>query len=633
MKNSIKSLFVTALMLPAFGVFSSAFAYEMVEAETVFPKAKDNQNAPQLSAGVEKKEFTIPNPLDELTLRRIREAEKANLAVQPAEKKSDISIDSKKLEYYDETGELEATGDVVITSSNGTVVTADRAVYDKTLNVIKLYDNVILIKEGNKLEGEYMAIDLNEENALMDTVVASFGTLVRMRAPEAYAYADRIEAVNGSIELARKIELDLQSSGFESYSNMFIQDNDISFDTKRKRTSPYKIKAKEILVKSQKDHDSLTLKNADLYYKKFKIITLNNVELFSDKEMNYIEASIPVDIGSISDFGQYVGLGYIFKLPTGASLKVSPALVYVDELGVGVLSALKTKRLNLEAAWATSSENLILNGEYKFNDRLTAEFARHSYKDEWFIGGKRAGHLAQLVYDDSYRINDIDATFRHRITAGYASDYLKEHQESNNYGTMRLRWQNELSKNIFSVSNKEQDLNLSFGVFGQSMATVYGTGETTALVRGGPMISSRIKNWKSNISYAVGGFHGASPFKFDEYTYGKSSINIDESLKLCRFLSIGYRGVISPLKDNSDKDLMTENRFYAIAGPDDIKMAFSYDTIRHNAHLDVMFLLGTDSTKVDFEKMTIKNPEKLHKKTPLFNKDLQYRKIKVPESL
>ncbi len=158
---------------------------------------------------------------------------------------------------------------------------------------------------------------------------------------------------------------------------------------------------------------------------------------------------------------------------------------------------------------------------------------------------------------------------------------------------MRLRWQNELSKNIFSVSNKEQDLNLSFGVFGQSMATVYGTGETTALVRGGPMISSRIKNWKSNISYAVGGFHGASPFKFDEYTYGKSSINIDESLKLCRFLSIGYRGVISPLKDNSDKDLMTENRFYAIAGPDDIKMAFSYDTIRHNAHLDVMFLEQT----------------------------------------
>ncbi len=90
-----------------------------------------------------------------------------------------------------------------------------------------------------------MAIDLNEENALMDTVVASFGTLVRMRAPEAYAYADRIEAVNGSIELARKIELDLQSSGFESYSNMFIQDNDISFDTKRKELRHIKLRQKK----------------------------------------------------------------------------------------------------------------------------------------------------------------------------------------------------------------------------------------------------------------------------------------------------------------------------------------------------------------------------------------------------
>ena len=45
------------------------------------------------------------------------------------------------------------------------------------------------------------------------------------------------------------------------------------------------------------------------------------------------------------------------------------------------------------------------------------------------------------------------------------------------------------------------------------------------------------------------------------------------------------------------------------------------------------FSLEQTAQKVDFEKMTIKNPEKLHKKTPLFNKDLQYRKIKVPESL
>ena len=63
----------------------------------------------------------------------------------------------------------------------------------------------------------------------------------------------------------------------------------------------------------------------------------------------------------------------------------------------------------MEAAWATSSENLIVDGEYNFTDRLKADFARHAYKDEWFIGSKRAGHLAQLVYEDSYNVRDIDA--------------------------------------------------------------------------------------------------------------------------------------------------------------------------------------------------------------------------------
>ena len=102
---------------------------------------------------------------------------------------------------------------------------------------------------------------------------------------------------------------------------------------------------------------------------------------------------------------------------------------------------------------------------------------------------------------------------------------------------------------------------------------------------------------------------------------------------LTKHLSIGYRGTISPLKDNSDNDLFTENRFYVIAGPDDIKVAFSYDTIRENAYLDFMFLLGTDNTGITYEKLTIKDPDKLRKKEPGFMKDWQYRKIKVPENL
>ncbi|MCX4275480.1 MAG: hypothetical protein OSJ27_06840 [Candidatus Gastranaerophilales bacterium] len=628
----------------------AAFAYETVRAVTVIPEDKKEKEefkavttnrhydrgavVKGYSIPEDKKEFTIPNPLDEITLRKIRETNRAGAQAVKAEKdKSAITIDSKVLEYFDERGEVEARGNVVVKSSTGTVITSDRATYDKNANIVKLFGNVVLKKDANVINGEYMLVDLNEENALIDSPIINIGSVIRLHAAEGYAYTDRFEAINGNVELARKVEMCLQTSGFNRYDNMLIQDDIVSFDTKKQRLSPYKIKTKEILVKPGKDHDSLILKNADLYYKKTKLVSMASMELFADKEMNQIEANIPLEMGSISHFGQYVGLGYIFKLPMGGNLKVAPALVYDDEFGVGVLGRLKTKRLNLEAAWATSSENLIVDGEYNFTDRLKADFARHAYKDEWFIGSKRAGHLAQLVYEDSYNVRDIDAVFKQRFTAGYASDYQTEHQERDNYGTMRLRWQAELRKHIMGISNEEQDMYLNFGALTQTMATVYGTGETFALVRGGPYIDSRIKNWQSRIRYAIGGTNGRSPFEFDEYTYGKSSIDIDESLKLGKYLSVGYRGVISPLKDNDDKDLLTENRFYAIAGPEDIKVAFSYDTIRSSVNFDFMFLLGTDSTNIEYDKITVREPDKLQKTDKGVNKDKGLWRVKVPEDL
>ena len=113
----------------------------------------------------------------------------------------------------------------------------------------------------------------------------------------------------------------------------------------------------------------------------------------------------------------------------------------------------------------------------------------------------------------------------------------------------------------------------------------------------------------------------------------KSSIDIDESLKLGKYLSVGYRGVISPLKDNDDKDLLTENRFYAIAGPEDIKVAFSYDTIRSSVNFDFMFLLGTDSTNIEYDKITVREPDKLQKTDKGVNKDKGLWRVKVPEDL
>ena len=119
---------------------------------------------------------------------------------------------------------------------------------------------------------------------------------------------------------------------------------------------------------------------------------------------------------------------------------------------------------------------------------------------------------------------------------------------------------------------------------------------------------------------------------FDKYVYGKQYLSIDENLRLCRFLSVGYQGTISILRDNIDKDLLTENKFYVIAGPDDLKLSFAYDAYRERFFFDVLFLMGGDSSKIKYDKLTVKNPDKHGKKTSLFD-NFKYYRVEVPETL
>ena len=174
---------------------------------------------------------------------------------------------------------------------------------------------------------------------------------------------------------------------------------------------------------------------------------------------------------------------------------------------------------------------------------------------------------------------------------------------------------------------------VNISALAQTMATVYSeTGDTMALFRVGPSITSRVKRWNSNITYTLGGVHGHSPYAFDEYRYGRQTIMFDESLILNKYISVGYRGTLSPLKDNYDKDILTENRFYAVVGPEDVKVAFSYDAVRQNMNFNFLFLLGSDNLDLRYEKLTVQNPDKLGKRQ-VKQSDKDLYKITVPESL
>ncbi len=649
--RNAKRLIISLFSLVAFNYFiDAAHAFEIINAPTIDPSkiekkvVKDVQDV--TLGGLESEDVyegpgvEVPNLIDVIKEKKQKKEEiQTEQTITPNENSSSsqsnkpkqgITLDADEMEYFEDRNEIEARGNIFIkTYSDNTTLSADKAIYNKDTNIIRLFDNVVLTKGNSSIKGDFMSINLNEENVLMNEPEGTVG-MMTLRAQEGYAYADEIQMLNGDMKLAKEIELTLQSKGFGYLDPTIVQEEFATSDLKKRRSEPLKIKTKEIIIESKRDHDTITFKNADIYYKKFKVATAASAEILTDKSQSYVETNLP-EVGMIRDFGTYFGWGYATEVPFGGTLKLMPAIVYDSGIGIGGIARYRSKRNFIEAAYATSSENFIVRGKYEFNKNWYIDYGRHAYFDEWFFGRRQPGYIAQLVYDKAYKVKDLDATFSQRISGGYVTDYGVSEKDSR-FGTARFRWQGQLSKKIFEKKNEEQDMYIRGYLYTQAGATLYGTGDVTGIVRFGPSLQTRVKNWGSRISYGMAGVHGVSPLFFDQYIYGKQFITIDENIRLGKYLAVGYQGTISLLKDNPDKDLLTENKFYVVAGPEDVKVAFSYDTYRERMLFDVLFLVGKDNSRIQYDKLTIKNPDKAGKKTSPFE-NLKYYRVKVPENI
>ena len=374
------------------------------------------------------------------------------------------------------------------------------------------------------------------------------------------------------------------------------------------------------------------MKKANVYYNKHRILFNSDVEIISDKDKQVVEMSTP-EIGTLRNFGTYIGYGYVSKLPNGQTLKLMPALVYGDSnFGVGIIGRHRSRNSRLEAGWATATTNVVVKGAYRLGDNLTLRYGRNAYLSEGFMGARRSGYAAQLEHRQTYLVDGIkDLTYRQGIYAGFFSDYQKHDQEKA-YATTRFRYSGELRKKIFEYRNEEQDLSMKVTAMAQGAATLYGSGQTMGVVRIGPYLTTKVRFWESSIGYMLGGIHGDSPFNFDKYRYGKQTVLLNEQIHFGDKFALGYRANITPMKDNIDDRLLTESRFYAIFGPQDLKFVLSYDFVRDIAHFEFMFLLGTDSSHINFEKLITKNMDGGNQKRD-FYKYAKPVKIIEPENI
>lgn len=525
----------------------------------------------------------------------------------------DIDMVSDYLDYYPEEEKIVAKGNAQVkVRGQDTVLKADLITFYRDTQIIVAEKNVKIVKNQMEMVGDYVKMDLSEESALVSHPVTDIA-LIKIDAKEAIVHSDNIDAFKGTATTKEKMNLVLIANSFNQFGDAkqeLIKDAMEAGESGRK--IDYRIKTKQIIIKPDDYSNRITMKNADVYIGKIKVATIPSMTMSTDKELSEIQTMMP-EFGQTRQTGMYIGPAGLVNLPKGSSLKLAPVLAFdTSSLGAGGMIRFKNETNRTLFGYTSVKDLFILQGEQDlFNPNLKLRYTANSYSNDWFMGDRLPKYSAEITYQKPYLLEDLDLIYEQRYAAGYVADAIRGIEENNSWGTLRIKAQGEIRKNrpIYNW----RDI-ITFNYRSQYDLSVYGTGETYAILRTGPDMGFKYKRFKMRLMYMLSGIGGETPLWFDQYYYGRNNLSGVLEYKVNKYLSVGYFGSANLSKDNYDERLMAENRLYAKFGPPDFKICLGYDTVRSRMLMDVNMLVGSDNSKIDFDKLTIIDPQKLEKK-------------------
>lgn len=616
----MKKKLLTALIiiLSAMYMAESAFAAEIMDVPqntnaSIVESSDENSQEPEQKTKKTKKFFTKAEKTKKPPKAKKNKKSKQdkNQTAEEQEPTTDVVVDSEIIEYFPERNEFEATGEPKVTfPAQGSVLYADKIVYNHDTNFVKGIGNVKMVREAQTITGDFIQINLNEENAMMSNPVLNH-VAIKIRAKNAIVSENKTEAFDGIVTFNEKASYKFISRPVFGFHEPMMDDViPKNFYFKEKYDNKWRLKAKTIIINSKKDRDTANLKNADIYIKNTKLASAGNMKLYTDKEQKYMETNM-LEMGSLRNVGAFVSPGIVLPTPNSSTLKIGPALTYDHEIGVGAIGRFLTDKNRTAFGWGSSKSKFVVRGEQEITDDLSLQYGLNSYMSNWFLGARMPKYGFQFIHHKTYEVEDLGINFSNRYTAGFARDW------NSNFSTTKFAWQTMTTKELFSYKNEDAKFATKFGINAQTHAALYGNGDTMGLVRVGPYLKTQYKSWQQHIGYFMGGQAGDSPFYFDKNFYGKSNVVLGESLRISRYLTLMYAATIVLSNDTPNGDMLQENRFYFLIGPDDVKFMIGYDAYRQNASMGLMMNVGAENADVEFNRLILNDPQAIgkHNKT------------------
>ena len=542
-------------------------------------------------------------------------------AVEPEDTES-IILDCERIDYDTNAYCMIASGNASVDFvKQETTVKADKITYDRMNNTIKAEGNVRILKNGQVINGEYIFVDMNEENALIEKPITQTDT-IEIKAQKGYVYGDKIVQENGSIVVDQSFPINFRSVGNGPWMSRMITP-EVEPIPGDKDNRIIRLQTKDIKISQKGDLEIIALKKASVFKGQRKILKIPALKIYTNKNFDFVETN-SWELGSLRGLGMYVGPGFVFEVPGGSVLKAIPMLNYNHGFGIGGVARYSSASNWTQAAYGTADSKFLIRGKQDLDDHLYLQYAMNDYMREWWLGRRRPKYGASLVYDNTYGSKDFllkgrTSTFRHRIDLGYYQDIESDGNfkklQGSGLGTTRARYMAQADQNIFSFRDEEHQKSISFDISAQGAVSLYGTGDTQVIGRIGPILHTQYRRWMQDIGYYQSVYRDDSPMPvFDAYRYGKSNVYLREYFRLNKYMTVSWFGSINLSGDSPNDRAFQENAFYISFGPDDIKFSLGYDFIRENTFFLVEVMMDAKGSKLDYERLEIKQDKKAQKK-------------------
>ncbi len=539
---------------------------------------------------------------------------------------NDVTLDADNIDYDDKTLDLIATGHpVLVFPPQNVTIKADKMVYNKASNILKAYGSVEVIRDGKSVFGDFLQINMNEEDAFLDKMHTK-ESIVDMNAEKAEMSDDKITLYKGRVESKDSYILNLHTRmiGGNYFNYLMLDEDDKSEIFDGTGATAINVKAKEVDINAKKYNDVISLKKAQFYAGDNHLFNFPLLSIHTNKKHEFFDANYP-ELGSRGRLGMFAGPGFVFDTPlqNGSTLKLLPIINNKSGIGFGAMAKYRSATNFTDMGYGSAADVFILRGKQFLDDKLYLQYGANSYLNEWWFGPRMPKYSAELIYHDRGIIPStlgagLDLRFKHRASFGYMqnNDYNRhgEHYQVDNIGTTRTRYMAEIAQSLYNYTDKEKRISLNASFIMQGSAALYGTGDTQFVGRVGPFVHSQVKNWMQDVGFLMGAYQDNSPLQmYDAYRYGHSMFVIRESLRLCKYVTVAWSGIIRTDSRNTaaNNALFQENSFILAFGPDDFKISVGYDWVRQQTYFSFVLAMDTKGSSLDYEKMVIKNPDRL----------------------